>query len=375
MKKLISAVLCLACGCSNAAVAPDLGTNDTDSATSDAMAQNDSGIVGSNDASGSVDSGLHQDSGPVTDSGVTTPDSGTTASDAGTPPDAGSSNHIQTVFMILMENHNWSDVYQNTASAPYINSLLSMGSYATNYFDNPNMVHPSEPNYIWLESGDNLGVTTDSNPSSNHQSTTQHLVTLLGNAGVSWKAYEEGISGTTCPITGSGLFAPRHCPMLFFDDIVGNPPSSSSQTCIQHIRPYTEFHNDLTANTVARYNFITPNLCDDMHNDTGCTNSDSLLNGDQWLQTEVPLIMASQAYQNNGVIFITWDESETNGAPDVPIGMIVLSPKAKGHGYNNSAMYYHSSTLRTIQEIFGVTPLLRDAANQPDLSDLFTSFP
>jgi len=35
----------------------------------------------------------------------------------------------------------------------------------------------------------------------------------------------------------------------------------------------------------------------------------------------------------------------------------------------------HSSTLRTIEEIFGVTPMLGDAANATDLSDLFVSFP
>ena len=55
--------------------------------------------------------------------------------------------------------------------------------------------------------------------------------------------------------------------------------------------------------------------------------------------------------------------------------MIVLSPFAKGHGYSNTIHYTHGSTLRTFQEIFGVTPLIRDAANQTDLSDLFVSFP
>jgi hypothetical protein len=31
--------------------------------------------------------------------------------------------------------------------------------------------------------------------------------------------------------------------------------------------------------------------------------------------------------------------------------------------------------LRTVEEIFGVTPLLNDAAQQTDLSDLFNQFP
>jgi hypothetical protein len=39
------------------------------------------------------------------------------ATDAGT--DAGNTSHgIQTIFLILMENHNWSDIYQSS-SAPY----------------------------------------------------------------------------------------------------------------------------------------------------------------------------------------------------------------------------------------------------------------
>ena len=40
-------------------------------------------------------------------------------------------------------------------------------------------------------------------------------------------------------------------------------------------------------------------------------------------------------------------------------------------GYAGAVHYTHSSTLRTLQEIFGVTPFLADAANATDLSDLF----
>jgi hypothetical protein len=46
-----------------------------------------------------------------------------------------------------------------------------------------------------------------------------------------------------------------------------------------------------------------------------------------------------------------------------------------GGGYSNSIHYTHGSTLRTFEEIFSVTPLLNDAANQTDLSDLFAVFP
>ena len=84
------------------------------------------------------------------------------------------------------------------------------------------------------------------------------------------------------------------------------------------------------------------------------------------------MILNSQAYKDGGALFITWDEGvHGNG----PIGMIVLSPFAKDKGYSNDAAYSHGSTLRTIPEIFGVTPLLGDAADEQDLSDMFSVFP
>ena len=276
---------------------------------------------------------------------------------------------VRTVFMIVMENHNWS-VIKNNPSAPYINqTLLPMASYAEQYY-NPPGLHPSEPNYLWLEAGTNFNVTTDDDPAVNHQSSTQHLVTLLDGAGISWKSYQEDIDGTVCPLTSSGLYAPKHNPMVFFDDVTGtNNPASVS--CIAHVRPFSELTTDLQNNAQARYNFITPNLCNDMHNTCQPLN-DSVQQGDTWLSQQLPPILASQAYQNGGVIFITWDEGEGG---DGPIGLIVLSPDAKGHGYANTIHYTHSSTLRTIQEMLGVTPLLGDAANATDLSDLFQTFP
>ena len=277
--------------------------------------------------------------------------------------------HIKTVWIILMENHNWSQI-KGSSSAPYINNtLLPMASHAEQYFNPPNN-HPSLPNYLWLEAGTNFGITNDSNPSVNHQSTTNHLVTLLQNKAISWKTYQEGISGTTCPLTSSGKYAPKHNPFVYFNDVT-NTNNVNSAECINHVRPFTEFASDLANNNVSQYNFITPNLCNDMHDSCSPTNN-PIKQGDNWLSQNIPLILNSAAYKNGGAIFITWDEGEGG---DGPIGMIVLSPFAKGAGFNNTIHYTHGSTLRTFQEIFGVTPLIRDAANQTDLSNLFSVFP
>ena len=304
---------------------------------------------------------------------------------------AGRMPPVQTVFIILMENGNWSSI-KGSGNAPYINNtLLPMASYCGQYF-NPPGLHPSEPNYLWLEAGTNFGITNDNDPAINHQGTTRHLVTLLQNAGISWKTYQEDISGAYVPLTATNAYAPKHNPFVYFDDVTGTNNRNWAYG-IAHIRPYSELAADLANNTVARYNFITPNLCHDGH-DSCSPLSNQIKQIDTWLAAQVPAILNSAAYQNGGALFITWDEGASSS--DGPIGMIVLSPLARGGGYFNNIHYTHSSTLRTFQEIFGVPPplgahsstshtsqeilavtppaLLGDAANATDLSDLFSQF-
>jgi hypothetical protein len=285
-------------------------------------------------------------------------------------------HRIKTVFVILMENSNWEDqhdgqqfIHSNPA-CPFINGLLSQASYCTNYFDTPEAVHPSEPNYIWLEAGSALGIVGDADPSPLRVLTTpDHLTGYMMKTGVAWKAYVEGIDGLTCPLTTRGAYAPKHVPFVFFSDVVGNPPDSRSRPCIEHVRPYGELASDLESDHVGAYNFITPNLCHDMH--TPC-EGDPAAQGDSWLAHELPAILRSRAYRDGGAVFLTWDESVGG---EHPIGMVVLSPFAKGGGYANNRKYYHSSLVGTVEAVFGLSPLIRDAANRADLRDLFAAFP
>src|SRR3954471_12892632 len=87
--------------------------------------------------------------------GATKPGTDGSTSDPDAPPASGG---IQTVFLILMENHSWKTIKGAGASATYINgTLVPMGAHAEAYSTPPGN-HPSEPNYIWLEAGDNLGI-------------------------------------------------------------------------------------------------------------------------------------------------------------------------------------------------------------------------
>lgn len=365
---------------------------------------------------------------------------------------------IKTVFVIAMENHNWTQpaqvpgkiqqIYQNP-NAPFLNSLVSgtasaiidgtvvnlsrQVAYATAYHNvlatpggnNPH-IHPSEPSYLWAEAGTNFDVFNDNDPfaatGGTNQNTNLHLSALLTRAGKTWKSYQEDIdlapnsSGQltnaplpenmwTVPLSSfSGRFATgfantfngsnqynyaaKHNPMLFFTDTNGGDNPTPSNPLSPHYAPLQQLMADLANDTVADYNWITPNQYNDMHTSLtggykGLTgDAANIRQGDDFLSQVVPAIMASNAYKNHGAIIIWWDETESDGvagdnADDFnhTIGEIIISPHAhpnvNGVPYASPVNYTHSSDLRTMQEIFHVGPFLRDAANANDLSDLF----
>src|SRR5439155_3377581 len=155
--------------------------------------------------------------------------------------------NVQTVFLIVMENVNWSALKGNP-SAPYINAtLVPMSSFCEQYYTPPGLPG-SLPNYLWLEAGTNFGVLDSSDPSAHSFNSTDHLVTLLVNGGISWKSYQESISGANCPVSSSGLYAAYHNPFVYFKDITSN-----LGYCLAHIRPFSELAADLANDTVARY--------------------------------------------------------------------------------------------------------------------------
>jgi hypothetical protein len=101
---------------------------------------------------------------------------------------------VQTVWIILMENHNWTgnsalspsavsnnsdpDLKRNPL-APFINTqLIQTSAHAEQYF-NPPGNHPSQPNYWWLEAGTNFGVLEDTQPGDPQIYSQAHLVRLL----------------------------------------------------------------------------------------------------------------------------------------------------------------------------------------------------
>jgi hypothetical protein len=295
---------------------------------------------------------------------------------AATPAHAATTSAIHVVFVIAMENHDARDIYGNTASAPYINgTLLPAYAHATNFVDELASSIPSEPHYVYMEAGTNAfsdrTFTGDGNPTStNSTASTAHLVTQIRNAGtgITWMSYQEGLNSTTgaCPIAGSGFYAPKHDPFVFFKDVAGTTPSKTNAYCASHHKPYSALAADLAAGTVATYNFITPNLCNDMHGATGCPDSNTVRSGDTWLKNNLPAII-SYANAHQGVVYITWDEPEaTTLAPFIAVG-----PHVKA-GYAGAVKYTHASLLKSIEQSLQLG-VLSTVSGANDFTDLFNA--
>jgi phosphatidylinositol-3-phosphatase len=228
-----------------------------------------------------------------------------------------------------------------------------------------------------MEAGTNAfsdhSFTTDDDPSrSNSTANTQHRVSQLQSAGLSWMVYMEGIDGSSgaCPLNSNGNFAAWHNPVIWFQDVSGSPPSTNNAYCSAHHRNYGQrFTDDLNSAQVANFNFITPDLCDDMHETPQCPNQNGVNAGDTWLSQNLPPII-DFVNAHGGVIFIIWDEtSATNQWGDPIMPFLAIGPNIK-QGYASPAVESHSSYLKTVEELLGV-PVLSNVQGANDLSGYF----
>lgn len=243
------------------------------------------------------------------------------------------------VVLIVMENHGLDQIV-GSPQAPYLNHLGAQCGLAVNY---SGITHPSLPNYIALTSGSTDGISDD-NPPSAHPISGPSIFGLLGSG---WRSLEESMP-SDCDQVSSGEYAVKHNPAAYYTAIA----AACHAQDVPLVNP-----PDLSA----RFTFITPNLCDDMHD---CPTS----SGDTWLSHEVPMILNSSEYRaGRTVLFITWDENDSGGTL---VPLFVVAPSVKPATRAGQA-FNHYSLLRSTEEMLGLTPLLGAAASAASLRGAF----
>lgn len=400
-----------------------------------------------------------------------------TTTPAVTAPAPKTIQSVKHVFVITLENENYATTFAANSKAPYLSkTLVSQGAHLQQYFGT---THVSLGNYIAMISGQSVTADTQMDcmvykdfalsgmgdhgqaigTGCVYPASVKTLPDQLKAANLTWRGYMEDMGNdpsresTTCghpalnttdgtqsaqAATAGGLpadqYATRHNPFMYFHSIVDSPD------CATNVVNLTKLTDDLkSVATTPNFTFITPNLCNDGHDggsaSSKCVNGDpgGLESADAFLQKWVPLIMASPAYQQDGLIIINFDESSyatqvldtsttppsltmtfsgntccgQQAGPNVPAstfpvsqsfpasvshypydiklvtqsyggdrtGAVLLSPFIKP-GTVSTTAYNHYAMLKTLEDIFGIKEYLGYAGQEglvPFGTDIFTN--
>jgi hypothetical protein len=362
---------------------------------------------------------------------------------------------IRHVFLVVLENEGYEQTFGKNSLASYLaKDLPAEGALLRNFYG---IAHYSLGNYIAMISGQGSNVATQSDCHSFmefsgnkldkdgqaigsgcvYPANVMTIADQLAQAHLTWKEYAEDMGNdparenAVCghPALNSvdhtqkaelaDQYATRHNPFVYFHSIIDSP------ICKTNVVNFSNLQQDLkTAATTANFVFITPNLCNDGH-DGGETKKPcvdgrpgGLVTANDFLKKWVPIITASPAFKQDGLLIITFDEADIDvrydaakhayiekegdgsaccgeiagpnlgpaqtvfGVPDEGpgiigpgggrIGAVLLSPFIKA-GTVSAVAYNHYTLLRTLEDIFGL-PHLGYAA-QPQLktfgSDIF----
>jgi phospholipase C len=234
------------------------------------------------------------------------------------------------VFVVVMENAGLERALRSEAIA----RLASTNVLATNYHA---VGRPSLPNYLALTSGSTWDITDD----AYHALPAAGLGTQLTTAGISWRAYMEGMTTDAGCMRSPYPYALKHDPFAYYGG-----------ACPPNVVPIEALDADLTGGT-PNFVWITPDLCHDGHD---C----ALDVAGAWLEGMVSRIVSSDAWRTGGTLFIVWDEGD--GLSDL-VPLIVLTKD--GTSRRDETRYDHYALLATIEDLFGLPRLGGAVAARP----------
>jgi hypothetical protein len=269
------------------------------------------------------------------------------------------------VVVIMDENLGYGG-WIGSPAAPYTNQVAGQCALASNAVG---ATHPSQPNYVAPIDG-----ALEAWTGSAQHTSADNLFHQLGVAGKSWLALEESMPNA-CSGSTSGFYKTGHNPAIWFTDLA----SGGDGSCAKNDIAFTL--SGFNPATLASFTWITPNLCDDMHWQSGCTGTSAtrVQTGDTWLSQLLPKIFSSAGYQaGNTLVLITWDEgnemattgidcaTQTNiDSSGCHVGLIAASAYITP-GTVDATRYTPYSTLAAIETMEGL-PLLGRAATATPL--------
>lgn len=316
--------------------------------------------------------------------------------------------HFDHVVVLTEENEDASETFGPDSPAVYLKALRRKGVFLPNYYGTG---HASLDNYISMVSGqppypptmgDCLGLSLWSCVQGQGLRGGRHLADQLEDKHLSWRSYQDGTStpcfhakyaaGDLSPdpyqgnsTTGAKNYADRHNPFLYFPDVI-----EDQARCAAHQRPFTDLAKDLARNTLPAFSFITPDTCNDGHDDP-CAGQKAggLTTADAFLKRNLPALLSYLA-RHNGLLIVNFDEGFVPSDPTAVLsnasdyacpscaglglggrtGAVLVSPRLR-QGATVTTGYDHYSLLRTLEDSFGISEHLGSASSAQPFTEVF----
>ncbi len=332
------------------------------------------------------------------------------AGTAGAVPAAGGLEGVPRyshVVLLVLENESFAATWGSGSAAAYLNGLRSRGVLADHYYATS---HNSLGNYIAMVSGQPVQPATaadcealnlyDCVQGQSAMAGGRNLADQVEGAGLTWKGYMDAMPGPCFhadyspaalppdPYQGHSTsppafnYADRHNPFLYFADVVGD-----DGRCRAHVVPFSGLASDLAGDSLPAFSFITPDTCNDGHDDPCAGGSrGGLARADLWLSQNVPALL-DYLLAHDGLLLITFDEASTadtsgcctggpGGGPGAGgrVGLLALSAAVRAGGVVGTP-YDHASLLRTIEDALGIAEHLNNAATALPMADVLAPAP
>jgi hypothetical protein len=244
------------------------------------------------------------------------------------------------LVIVIEENKSYKQIIRNVA-AQYINQLANDGASFTNSFG---ITHPSQPNYLALFSGSTHGIPDNRCPIS---VSGDNLASELQKKGMSFAIYSESMPRIGYQGCQYGHYFRKHNPAVNWQN--KNVPPEANM-------PFDMFPSDYAK--LPTVSIVVPDQTNDMHD--GATLLDAIIRGDRWLRRHLdPYVQWAQ--KNNSLLILTWDEDDDSSNNQIPT--IFVGPMVKPGTYPIQINHYN--VLRTITEMYGLTPIGQSAKAKP----------
>lgn len=287
---------------------------------------------------------------------------------------------FQYIVAIVLENNGLNATYgaQCLGNCTYITLLANNYGLAMNY---SSVAHPSLSNYLTMTSGGNYSYQpflADCSPTMAGCSLSgKNLVDRLEGSGWTWKAYMEDYTGGGCSLTStSQYYVNDHNPFVYYNDIVNNTARcarilDANPGSMGYLSMPTKLFSDLNSPTAPNFMWLTPNLCNNGHNQCKPLNN-TVSQTNQYLNRVVPNILNSTIFKmGNAALLITWDEGGHCPSPGQTypkctdrVTAIWAGPMIK-QAYKSSVAYSHYSFLKTMEVAWKFASLSLDGNATP----------